>query len=284
MGFGLLSFGLASVMVRSVDADPIALVTARTVTAVLFLLPFYWRHHSGYETRFGGRSGLLYAISGCCLGLHFLLWTASLSYTTIASSSILVNLHPVMIIFVERLYFKHKFAWGVWLGVAISFAGSLLLGVSDQAGGIAPAPVLGNVLAALAALCFVVYIIIGRQLRKKTEWLEYVFPVYTWAAVACVVLLIIVQPETHAGWAFWLVAIGLAVGPQLLGHGAMNYAVKYVQPTLLAMTILAEPIISTTAAALIYSEIPSMASLAAMGVVLAGLVLAWFSRMRSEPV
>jgi drug/metabolite transporter (DMT)-like permease len=60
----------------------------------------------------------------------------------------------------------------------------------------------------------------------------------------------------------------------------MNYAVKYVQPTLLSMSILVEPILATLVAMVLFSEVPTMGSFLAMGLIVFGLMLAWFSRIR----
>jgi drug/metabolite transporter (DMT)-like permease len=277
---GLITFGIAAILVRLADADPTAVVMVRTVGAFFFLLPFYWTRPASGRTPFSGKDGVLFAMAGISLGLHFSLWTASLSYTSVASASVLVCIHPIILIIAERLLFKFRFAGGVWLGVITAFAGSVLLGLTDESSSIGSQPLLGNTLAFLAAVAFVVYILIGQQLRKKAGWLEYIFPVYTWSAIFCTAIFALSGFPIGEGNMFWIASIGLALGPQLIGHGAMNYAVKYVQPTMLSMSILVEPILATGFAILIFSEIPSITSFAAMTVIVIGLILAWFSRIR----
>ncbi len=277
---GLITFGLAAILVRFANADPIAVVMVRTVGAFLILLPFYWTRPASGRTPFSGRDGLLFAVAGICLGLHFTLWTASLSYTSVASASVLVCIHPIILIIAERVFFKFRFAAGVWIGVLIAFAGSVMLGLTDQTSSIGSHPVLGNAMAFLAAVAFVVYILVGQQLRKKAGWLEYIFPVYTWSAVFCVAVFVAAGFPMGEGASFWLASIALALGPQLIGHGSMNYAVKYIQPTMLSMSILVEPILATIAAIIFFSEIPPIASVTAMVVIACGLIAAWFSRLR----
>ncbi len=277
---GLIMFGLAAILVRFADADPIAVVMVRTVGAFLILLPFYWTRPVSSRTPFSGRDGFLFALAGICLGLHFTLWTASLSYTSVASASVLVCVHPIILIIAERIFFKFRFALGVWMGVIIAFAGSAMLGLTDQTSSIGSNPVLGNTMAFMAAVAFVVYILVGQELRKKAGWLEYIFPVYTWSAVFCVAVFVAVGFPMGEGASFWLASLALALGPQLIGHGSMNYAVKYIQPTMLSMSILVEPILATMAAIIFFSEIPPFASVIAMVVIAGGLIVAWFSRLR----
>jgi len=277
---GLLTFGFAAILVRLADADPTAVVMVRTVGAFFFLLPFYWTRPATERTPFSGKDGLLFALAGIMLGLHFTLWTSSLSYTSVASASVLVCIHPIILIIAERIFFKFRFAGGVWLGVITAFAGSVLLGLTDESSSIGSHPLIGNTLAFLAAVAFVVYILIGQELRKKAGWLEYIFPVYTWSAIFCTAIFILSGFPLGEGSMFWIASIGLALGPQLIGHGAMNYAVKYVQPTMLSMSILVEPILATGFAILIFAEVPSFLSFVAMSIIVAGLILAWFSRIR----
>lgn len=277
---GLITFGLAAVIVRLADADPIGIVTVRTVGAFLMLLPFYWTRPASERKPFSGRDGMLYALAGICLGLHFTLWTASLSFTSVASASVLVCIHPIILIIAERVIFKFRFATGVWIGVIAAFGGSVMLGLTDQGSTIGTHPVLGNTMAFLAAVAFVVYILVGQELRKKAGWLEYIFPVYMWSAIFCVVIFVASGFPLGSGAQFWIASLALAIGPQLIGHGAMNYAVKYIQPTMLSMSILVEPILATIAAIILFSEIPPMASVIAMVIIATGLTVAWFSRIR----
>src|SRR5207249_9621001 len=74
---------------------------------------------------------ILMTLSGLLLALHFWSWIASLRFTTVASSVVLVSLKPV-------------FAWGIaaaWLrehptraeawGIALAVIGASLIGVGD---------------------------------------------------------------------------------------------------------------------------------------------------------
>jgi drug/metabolite transporter (DMT)-like permease len=77
-----------------------------------------------------------------------------------------------------------------------------------------------------------------------------------------------------------LIGAGLAIGPQLLGHGSLNYAVKYVSATVLSTSILAEPILASILAFLLFQELPMIPSIFAMMVILAGIGLTWKRKRR----
>ncbi|MDX1590409.1 MAG: DMT family transporter, partial [Balneolaceae bacterium] len=143
-----------------------------------------------------------------------------------------------------------------------------------------PQALLGNGMAFTAALVFVCYFLLGRKIRQHTEWIDYVFYVYLYATVTCAILSILSLGglPTITRTAIW-VGLGLAIGPTILGHGAMNYAVKYISPTLLSTLVLSEAVVAAVAAYLIFHEIPSILSIGAMIVIVFGVTLTWTKRL-----
>lgn len=280
---GLLTFGFAPILVRfATDVEPLALAAMRTGFSALILLPFWLpKRMPLYELKAVGISNYLLIAAGVSLGLHFTLWIASLHYTSVASASVLVTIHPVMLIVAESLLFKTKFRPIVWIGVTIAFTGSVLLGLADDTQmDQFPDAIFGNTLAFLSAVVFVAYFMLGRKIRQQTEWIDYVFYVYTYATITCLVLTFLWVGGIPAITATSvLVGIGLAIGPTVLGHGAMNYAVKYISPTLLSTLVLSEAVVAAIAAFFIFGEIPSGFSLVAMLVIVFGVTLTWIKRM-----
>tara|TARA_Y100001935_G_scaffold247870_1_gene244317 strand:- start:25370 stop:26281 length:912 start_codon:yes stop_codon:yes gene_type:complete len=286
LAFGLSAIGFSPILVKAVNHESAFLVAAvRTSLAFLFLVPVYlFSGKRKTERVVSKREHLWVVISGTLLGLHLITWVASIYYTSIASASILVTTHPIILIVFERFVYKYRFKATVWIGVLVAFLGSVVLGYSDsEVISRHTNPILGNSLAILAAAIFAVYFLIGNRVRQKREWLEYVFPVYGYAAITAVLALFIVHGFSfELNGLLLLVGAGLALGPQIAGHGSLNYAVKYVSPTLLATLILLEPAISTLMAFLIYDEVPPFMSFMGMGIILAGIVLTWARRTKSS--
>jgi len=280
---GLLTFGFAPILVRfATDVEPLALAAMRTGFSALILLPFWFpKRMKLRKMKSAGISNMLLIAAGVSLGLHFTLWIASLHYTSVASASVLVTIHPVMLIVAESLLFKTKFRPIVWIGVSIAFIGSVLLGLADETQmDQFPDAIFGNTLAFLSAVVFVAYFMLGRKIRQQTEWIDYVFYVYTYATITCLVLTFLwVGGMPVITGTSVLVGIGLAAGPTVLGHGSMNYAVKYISPTLLSTLVLSEAVVAAIAAFFIFGEIPSGFSLVAMLVIVFGVTLTWIKRM-----
>ncbi len=276
---GVISFAFAPVLVRLAgNVSPLALATWRTMFAALILFPFWMtKRLKKKKTKSVSRKEMLLGIfAGLCLGVHFTFWIASLRYTSVASASVLVTVHPIILIVVESLLFHESFSRWSWGGVFVAFGGSALLAYADKSvtSGF-PHPLWGDILAFTAALVFAVYFLIGRKLRQKYEWLDYVFLVYSWAAVTCLVLSMIIGVNLRVNATVIMMALGLAIGPQIMGHGSMNFSVKYISPTLLSTLVLTEPLLATLLAYLIFNELPSISSFVAMTVVIAGISMTW---------
>lgn len=285
---GLATFGFAPILVKfATDYSALLLVTIRTSGAFLMLVPLYLykKKSNKYDLKPASSESKWMALAGIALGLHFTLWTASLFYTSVASASLLVTIHPILLIIAERVLYKYKFAYTVWAGVFIAFSGSVLLGISDYSAKVLfENPLLGNLMAFGAAVIFAVYFLIGGKIRQSRSWLGYVFPVYGYAAATCLVILLFVEGfPSQIDLHLLAVGLGLAVGPQLMGHGSLNFAVRYVSPTLLSTLILTEPVFATILAFFILSEVPAWLSLIAILVTLSGVALTWKNKVR-QPI
>jgi drug/metabolite transporter (DMT)-like permease len=68
----------------------------------------------------------------------------------------------------------------------------------------------------------------------------------------------------------------LAVGPMLLGHTGMNWALKYAPAFVVNLTVLGEPVGATLLAALLpgIRELPTARTLAGGALVLMGILIA----------
>ena len=72
----------------------------------------------------------------------------------------------------------------------------------------------------------------------------------------------------------YLVALGMALGPQLLGHSAYNWSLRHVSPTFVAVVTLGEPVGSAMLAWMIFGEAFAPWQAAGFVMLLAGIYLA----------
>ncbi len=281
LALGVTSFAFAPILVRTADfADPVALATLRTVSAALILLPFWlWYRLRGQIESYQSKDMQRAFWAGASLGLHFILWIAALNLTSVASASVLVTMHPIILILIESRFMGQRFGAMVWGGVLLAFSGTVLLAISDGlfASDFEHA-LLGDFLAVMAACMFVVYFLISRELRQRSNWLNYVFWVYAFTAITCVAAAFITSAEFRWDSAFVFAGVGLAIGPQIIGHGSFNFSVKYISPTVLSTLILSEPVFATLLALIFFAEMPPLFSFFSMALILIGVFIAWKGR------
>ncbi|MFN8697154.1 MAG: DMT family transporter [Burkholderiales bacterium] len=195
-------------------------------------------------------------LSGVFLGIHFAAWIASLFYTSVASSTALVTTIPVWVALASWLLFGERPTLRVALGIAAAMAGSAcFFYAGEQPDSAGSNPTLGNMLAILGSWAVCGYMLIGRKRMQTHSTGAYVAAVYS---VAAITLLVFALVSGDALWGYsavaWWCLIGLAAGPQLLGHTGINWALARLTPTMVSVVILAEPVGSTVFAFLFLGE------------------------------
>ncbi|MFN0163254.1 MAG: DMT family transporter [Burkholderiales bacterium] len=277
---GVLVVSTAAILIREAQAagvPSLAIAAWRLVGAALVLAPFVVMLRRAELAALPARDHWLGVASGLFLALHFATWIASLEYTSVASSVALVTTNPIWIALFSLLVLRERLPAARILAVVVAIAGSLIVLVDDgsSAATHATRPLLGNALAIAGALAVCGYLLIGRRLRVHMSLLAYVGVVY---AVAGVALFVVALATGVALWGYsasaWVLLAALALGPQLLGHGAVNYALKEVSPTLIALAVLGEPIGSALLAWLLMGEGIGPLKLCGLALLLAGIFLA----------
>jgi drug/metabolite transporter (DMT)-like permease len=268
-----VSFG--AILVRLCAAPPLAVSFYRVAIASLVLLPFaHGDARRSWRTLDGRRRTLLLA-SGLALALHFATWIASLSYTTVASSVLLVNTAPLFAIVLSRVFLHEKPSLVVEVATPIAFAGAALIAFGDWTG--SPGSLLGNGLALAGAVTLAVYQVVGRGLRDALPLNAYVLGV--WSVAACVLAVLARSSGVALGdypVRTWLLFTALAIVPTLGGHGLVNKSLRSFPAPTVGLFLLGEPVIASVLAWLVFREVPGPWSLAGGAIVLAalGLVLA----------
>jgi drug/metabolite transporter (DMT)-like permease len=236
---GILAISTASVFIKLCDAPALIIAVYRVGIASLVLIPF--AAHRRIWRRWGRGSLCWCILSGFFLSLHFAFWIASLKYTSVASSVVLVTTHPIFVGIGGWLFLRERLSLNLILGIALSVLGGGLIGYGDIA--LSKEAFYGDGLALLGAIAASGYLLVGRLIRRDQDLLSYVFPVYTTAALVLIVLSLIFRKPflgySSTGYVFFLL---LALIPQLIGHTTFNWALKYLPASMVAIAILGEPV------------------------------------------
>ncbi len=280
---GLLSISFSPILVRFASEAPgEAVAVWRTVMATLLLAPAALVRIGPEVRRFTRREHGFIVAAGVVLAFHFITWIESLYHTTVASASVLVAMSPIFLAVLGFLFLRERLALRTVVAVLVAVLGAVLIGVGDAGDARAARAVLGNSLALGAALLVSVYLIIGRVVRQQTSWLAYVFPVYTVVALTTVGFAVL-RGVPLFGYepAFYGLCALMALGPQLLGHGSINYAIKYFPAAIIGLLTLLEPVVASVAAYVLFGEQPGLVAAMGMALVLAAVLAALWPRRRS---
>ena len=270
----------ASILIKLADAPVLIIAAYRLGIAALVLAPVTLAVRREHLRALSRRDWLIGAVAGSFLGLHFIAWIASLEYTSVASSVVLVTINPIfvglgmVVIFRERL---HPLL--VW-GIALSVTGGVLIGYSDFQ--VAGQALYGDALALLGAVFHSGYLLLGQRLRQRLDLLPYITVVYGMAALLVLISALVTQ-QTFTGYApaTFLVMILLALGPQLLGHTAYNWTLRYVSAAVVAVAILGEPVGASILAYFILDEHLTLLQVGGGALVLIGIYLALRTQRRA---
>ena len=268
-----VSFG--AILVRLAAAPPLAVSFYRVAIASLILLPFAAPGARRSWPALDRRRRLLVVVAGLALALHFATWIASLSFTTVASSVLLVNTAPLFAVVLSRLFLHERPPVVVQVAIPVAFAGAALIALGDWTG--SPGSLLGNGLAVAGAVTLAVYQVVGRGLRDALPLNAYVLAVWGTAALALVALaLSFGVPLGGYPERTWILFVALAIVPTIGGHGLINKSVRSLPAPTVGLFLLGEPVIASLLAWLLFREAPGPWTLAGGAVVLGalGLVLA----------
>lgn len=278
---------MSAIFVRLAEAPGPIIALYRLVIAGLLSLPMTLRGLR--QSRVTPRGIMLSLAAGLLLGWHFATWITSLDYTTIAASMTLVTSSPLWLVLLGWLFLKERPGRALLGAVLVAGAGAVLIGSDTAGGGRAAAPLLGNTLALSGALFVSANMLLGRAAQRTgLSVLAYSGITYLTAAATLLPVPALLDlpywgPYPPAAF-FWIAA--LAVVSQLVGHTALNYALRFLDPTLIATVLLLEPVVASLLGFAVFGELPGLLTAGGATVLLTGVALVvrqQGSRYRASP-
>jgi len=271
-----VAVSFSAIFIRLANADAAVIVWVRMAMTLALLAPWLGRDiRRGALPRKRGDAALI-GLSGVCLAAHFLTWTASLRYTSVASSILLVSLHPLLVAVLGRRLLGEAVSLRLAAGIGLALAGTAVTCAGDVRLG--SRALAGDVLALAGAVTFTGYLLVGRSVRPRYGAVGYSGLVY--AVVAAIALTVAaagggpVLPSARAA----LACAGLAVVCTILGHTIFNWTLRHLRAAVVSVAFLGEPPVTVALAVLILSQSPPSTALAGGAVILGGVALALSDR------
>lgn len=211
-----------------------------------------------------------FVLYGLVAALHFLLYIASLSFTSIAHSLALVYTAPIFIAIFSSLLLKEHIAPRRYVGIVIAVVGIAVLAGFEPT--MTPRMLLGDLLALGSAVCFGFYSVFGRSQRTRYPLFTYAFTVYALAALWLLPAAAAAFKPVYTLPAAVAIAF-LGIFPLGIGHTLYNAAVRRVHAAYANLIATQEVTGGIILGILLLGEIPSPSSIVGAIIAMIGIVI-----------
>lgn len=212
-----------------------------------------------------------FAFYGLVTALHFLLYVASLEYTTIAHSLAIVYTAPVFTTLLSAWHLREPLTPRSYLGVGVAAAGIGVLAGFEPT--MSPRMLVGDALALGSAICFGIYSVAGRRERASYDLAKYAAYVYGMGA-----LWLLPAAALHPGLLptadSLLSVVALGIFPLAIGHTLYNAGLRRTHATYVNLIATQEVTGGVLLGSLLLAEAPSSQTIAGVGLALLGVITA----------
>ncbi len=219
-----------------------------------------------------------FLLYGLVTALHFILYIAALSFTTIAHALALVYTSPIWVTLFSAFVLREPLPLHKYIGIGVAVIGVAIMAgfephyTACSLNGTGQCMILGDAMALLSGLCFAIYSVAGRGERDRHPLFRYTTNVYG-LAVLWLLPVALYFAFTHA---YPLGAVGavvaLGVFPLGLGHTLYNAAVRSVHATYANLIATQEVTGGIILGILLLGEVPSITTVMGVVVTLVGIV------------
>lgn len=272
LAIGVMGVSSGAIFARYADAHALVKSAYRLGIASSILVPVALIFHRREYRNLARRDFALAVTAGFFLALHFAAWISSLDYTTVASSVMLVNTIPIWVVLINMFTGRGAPSRTMWFCVAMSVVGAAVIGWGDMA--FSGETLFGDALAVAGAMAAAVYILCGKEVRKKISVTPYIALCYGSAAVFMWIAVLALGLDfigfTKATWGAFF---GMALVSQIIGHSSYNWALGQFSAGFVAIMLLGEPIGSTILAYFLFDETPAPIKILGCALLLSSIVI-----------
>ena len=258
------------------DISPGLATSGRLVIVAAILLPFAWRGLAAKLPAFSRRDWLILWLLGFSGGgLHLSLQWLGLHYTTATSATLYLSTAPIFILLLAAPLLGERILPRQWVGVAISFAGVVVIGMQGRL--LQPTFNVGDLCALASMAMWGSYTVFLRMRHDALDTVEFL-------AMVCLLGLVFMTPwvviEYFVGMQLRLTPAGAAavlysaIGSLLLAYAGWSYVVKRMGASRAGVTMHLMPAIAVVLAAIFLGERPYWYHFAGVLLILAGVALA----------
>jgi drug/metabolite transporter (DMT)-like permease len=271
LGIGVLALSFSAMFIRWANAPGPVTAFYRMFFSVFLLLPFVV---SRIKKNPAVRSWHLAfpLLAGLFTALDLTLWTTSLSYTTAANATLLGNTAPLWVALGTWLILKQKLSGKFWRGLAITLAGAAVIMGADFI--LHPRFGIGDLMATLTGFFYGGYYLFTEKSRTRLDPVLHIWFAGIGASITLFIVNAVIQnPMTGFDGNTWIVFLSTALVSQLIGYMALAYALGHLPASIVAPTMVLQPVVTALLAIPLLNEIPNGWQVAGGMIALVGIYL-----------
>ncbi len=247
---GVFFVSFAAIFVKLTEIKPSVIAMYRLGIGGLLLLPFALSNKGFSKLKF--KDYKLIIFGGFIISLHYLSWFTSLRFTSVTSSTLIICTEPLVALAFGYALYREKIAKNQFIILIIALLGVTIVAWGDLS--LNQEAIFGDALTFLAVIFFVVYLLIGKNVVKKHSFIIYTSLLFLSASIILFLYNLILGYNTfNFQLKDWYVLILISIIPNA-GQLIFNYTLRYVKSSLIATTILLEPIFATILAVIILKD------------------------------
>ena len=255
LGIGVLALSFSAMFVRWADAPGPVTAFYRLFFSIFLLLPFFIPR-ARTNASIASRSVVFPILAGVFTALDLALWTSSLDYTTAANATLLGNTAPLWVALGTWLILKKQLSRDFWRGLAITLAGAALIMGTDFI--LHPRFGIGDIMATFTGFFYGGYYLFTEKSRGNFDTVTHTWFVGVGASGTLLVVNVLLG-NSFFGYSTqtWLVFLATALVSQLIGYLALAYALGHLPASIVAPTMVLQPVVTALLAIPLLHETPT---------------------------
>ncbi|MEW6716685.1 MAG: DMT family transporter [Chloroflexota bacterium] len=273
---GVVCLGFSAIFMRWAEAPGLVSSFYRMGIGALLLSPLYLKRHKQHsnfplqELRFALLGGLFFAID-------MAFWSTGVMLSGATNPTLLANTAPLWVGLGALLLFKERLTARFWLGLGMAMLGSVFILRLDSLQSLTFG--LGTFMGLMSGIFYGGYFLFTQRGRQKLDTITFFWiSGLTSTLILFLLSLLFGFSLTHYPAHTYLAFLAMGVVNQVIGWLSLNYAQGHLPASLVAPTLLGQPVLTGILSGPLLGEQLSIAQIISGFIVLLGIYLIHRSR------
>lgn len=278
MVIAVLVGSLMSILIRWSAVPSTTKVFYRVLFAALIVAPVALTRYRSDLTALTPRDIASITVAGAVLTVNLLAFFESLDWTSVAASVTLVQTQTIFVALGAYFLLGESIDRTMTTGIIVAFTGVALLSLGGAVTSevfVGDRPAYGNGLALLAGIAFAAYLLTGRSVRQRVHLFPYITIVYLTSALGVFAYALYIGAPIIAPFPAreWILFIAMAVVSGGITQPMINFALRYLESSLVSVILLGLPVVSALYALILLAEFPGPVTIIGGILVLIGIYI-----------